>query len=87
MVLNGINLPSSLRCLLEGNGLLLIHSRDDCDQKILPIIETFLDARSEFTLRDFNIVFRCPVCRQEVEKTVINVHLRKAIRSWQTNSQ
>jgi hypothetical protein len=83
MVLNNINTPlRTLGCLLEGNGQLLAHCRDDCDHKFLSIIEFLLDGRPKITLRDFNIVFGCPVLSQEVEIIVVNENLRKAMRTW-----
>ena len=82
MVLGNINTPSrTLGRLLEGKGQLLAHRRDDCDHKLLSIVELLLDGCPKITLRDFDIVFGCPVLSQEVEKTVVNVHLRKVMRT------
>ena len=58
----GINTPSrTLGCFLEGNGLLLTHSRDDRDQKFLSIVKFLLDVYPKLTLGDLDIIFRSPV--------------------------
>lgn len=66
---------------LVGNGLLLAHGRDNCDQEFLAILEITRDAFPEVAVRDFDVVFRSPICSHEVEETVIDVHLRRAVRT------
>lgn len=71
-----IHKPSgTFRRLLDRDGLLLTHGRDDCDQKILSLVEIGLNCLPEVAVREFDIIFGSPVLGQKVEKTIINVRL------------
>ena len=68
---------TALGRLLEGDGLLLTHSRDDGDQQVLAIFEASGDLVTHLTLRDFDIVLGGTILSHQVEETVIDVDLRQ----------
>ena len=71
----------ALRSLLEGNGLLLTHSRDDGDKEIFAFVEVGLDLLAHVTLGKLDVVLGGAVLSHQVEEAVIDVDLEACVRS------
>jgi len=65
----------ALGSLLERDGSLLTHGRDDRNQEILAFLETIGDALSDLPFRDLYVILGGAISAHEVEETVINVDL------------
>ena len=63
----------ALRSLLEGEGVLLVHGRDNGDHEVLALLELSVDLLTELALRELDVVLRGTVVRHEVKVAVINV--------------
>lgn len=61
--------------LLDGDGLLLTHGRDDRDKEILALVEVALNLLAEVAVGDLDIVLGSTVLGHQVEETVIDVNL------------
>ena len=61
--------------LRNNNYLLLAHSRNDCNEKILSGIKVLLDLLAQISLREFDIVLRVTVRGHQVEEIIVNVDL------------
>ena len=57
--------------------MLLAHGRDDGDEQVLALVEVVVDLLAELTLGEAHIVLGGAVLGHEVEKPIIDVHLRK----------
>ena len=66
---------TALGRLLEGDGLLLTHSRDDGDKQVLAVVELGLDLLAHITVGKLDIVLSSTVLSHQVKETVINVDL------------
>ena len=66
---------TALGRLLEGDGLLLAHGRNDRDEQILAVVEVGLDLLAHVTLGELDIVLGGAVLGHEVEEAVIDVDL------------
>ena len=66
---------TALGSLLEGDGLLLTHSRDDGDKQVLALVEVGLDLLAHITLGKLDIVLGGTILSHQVEETVIDVDL------------
>jgi len=59
--------------LLKGDGLLLVHSADNGDQKIFSLVKVALDILSKISFGNLDIVFGSAVVSHEVKEAFINV--------------
>lgn len=63
----------SLWSILERNGSLLTHSRDDGDGQVLTVVELGLDLVTQVTIWDLDIVLGVTVVGHQGQETVIDV--------------
>ncbi len=68
---------SALGRLLDGDGLLFTHSRDDGDKNVLAIIEIGLNLLAEIAVGDLDVVLGGTVLGHQVEEAIIDVDLIK----------
>lgn len=61
--------------LLEGDGLLLAHGRNDRNEQILAVVEVGLDLLAHLTLRKLDVVLGGAILGHEVEEAIIDVDL------------
>lgn len=61
--------------LLEGDGLLLAHGRNDRNEQILAVVEVGLDLLAHLTLRKLDVVLGSAILGHEVEEAIIDVDL------------